>query len=142
MSATEDFWDAVDALRERSPGYAREAYGFVVHALGETVQRLPEARRAHPLERHLSGRELLGGTALLARDEFGELAPTVFREWGVKSAEDVGRIVFQLVEDGQLSARPEDSLEDFRSGFDLMAALGTGRISTNGGEPSGPGPAA
>ena len=142
MSATEDFWDAVDALRERSPGYAREAYGFVVHALGETVQSLPEARRAHPLERHLSGRELLGGTALLARSEFGDLAPTVFREWGVKSAEDVGRIVFQLVEDGQLSARPEDSLDDFRSGFDLMTALATGRIASSGGEPSGPGPAA
>jgi uncharacterized repeat protein (TIGR04138 family) len=47
----------------------------------------------------------------------------VFREWGVASGEDVGRIVFQLVECGQLSARPEDTLEDFRGGPDLLAQL-------------------
>jgi hypothetical protein len=30
--------------------------------------------------------------------------------------EDIGRMVFQLVDAGQLSARPEDTLEDFRGG--------------------------
>ena len=35
------FWDAVDASRERDARYRREAYGFVVAALGVTVQRLP-----------------------------------------------------------------------------------------------------
>lgn len=139
MSGNEEFWDAVDGLRERSPGYAREAYGFVMHALGETVRGLPQERRDHPSERHLSGRELLGGTATLARSEFGELAPMVFREWGVCAAEDVGRIVFQLVEDGQLSARPEDTIDDFRGGFDLMAALGSRDDSASGAEASGPG---
>jgi uncharacterized repeat protein (TIGR04138 family) len=46
----------------------------------------------------------------------------VFREWGVVAGEDVGAMVFQLVGSGQLSARPEDTLDDFRS-FDLMEAL-------------------
>lgn len=142
MSGTEEFWDAIDGLRERSPGYAREAYGFVMHALGETVRGLPQARRDHPTDRHLSGRELLGGTALLARSEFGDLAAMVFREWGVCASEDVGRIVFQLVEDGQLSARPEDTIDDFRSGFDLMAALGAPDSTPRGAEASGPGSAA
>lgn len=142
MSGNDDFWDAVDGLRERSPGYAREAYGFVMQALSETVLGLPQVRRDHPTERHLTGRELLGGTALLARSEFGELAPMVFREWGVRAAEDVGHIVFQLVEHGQLSARPEDTLEDFRSGFDLMAALGARGIAPSGAEASGPGSSA
>jgi len=116
------FWDAVDRARARDGRYRREAYGFVVAALGTAVRALPEERRRDPLRRHLSGGELLVGLAGLARREFGFLAPTVFAEWGVSSGEDVGRIVFELVEGGQLSARPEDTLADF-AGFDLARAL-------------------
>ena len=116
------FWDAVDRIREKEPRYRREAYGFVVAALGVTVQGLPPERLADPVQRHLAGRELLRGLVRLAREEFGVLAPTVFREWGVLLGEDVGHIVFGLVECGELSARPEDTLEDFR-GFDLFEEL-------------------
>jgi len=120
------FWDVVDGLRERERAYAREAYGFVVGALGATVQQLPTERLEDPLRRHLSGGELLEGVVSLARSEFGPLAATVFQEWGVRRSEDVGRIVFQLVDCGQLSARPEDTLEDFRGDYDLLAALSDG----------------
>ncbi len=122
-SSEPTFWDAVDLIREQDDGFRREAYGFVVAALGVVVQALPETRRADPERRHLTGGELLRGVVRLARDEFGMLAPTVFREWGIRSSEDIGRIVFQLVESGQLSARPEDRLEDFQGGPDLFAAL-------------------
>ncbi len=132
MSA-DTFWDTVDALRETQRRYAREAYGFVVAALGETVRGLPPGRLADPERRHLSGRELLVGVVAMARREFGPLAPTVFREWGVAAAEDVGEIVFALVRAGQLSARPEDTMDDFRGGFDLAAEL------SRGGD-GGPGP--
>jgi uncharacterized repeat protein (TIGR04138 family) len=116
------FWDIVDGIREADARYRREAYGFLMAALGKTVQALPEERREDPDRRHLSGRELLVGLVQLARGEFGELAPMVFQEWGVVGGEDVGAMVFQLVQSGQLSARPEDTLDDFR-GFDLMDAL-------------------
>jgi uncharacterized repeat protein (TIGR04138 family) len=116
------FWDAVDGIRETESRYRREAYGFVVAALGCTVQALPPERLADPALRHLTGGELLRGLVRLARQEFGVLAPTVFREWGVLTGEDVGRIVFGLVECGELSARPEDTLADFRD-FDLFGGL-------------------
>jgi uncharacterized repeat protein (TIGR04138 family) len=116
-------WQAVDRIREHDDRYRREAYLFVVAALGATVQRLPLARLNHPERRHLSGGELLRGVASLARAEFGSLAETVLNEWGVESSEDIGRIVFHLVESGQLSARPEDTLEDFRAGPDVMSIL-------------------
>ena len=131
------FWDAVDRIREAEPRYRREAYGFVVAALGVTVQDLPPERLADPVRRHLSGQELLHGLVRLARQEFGPLAPTVFHEWGVHASEDVGRIVFRLVESSELSARPEDSLDDFR-GFDLFRGLsdglelGEGRVARGG----------
>lgn len=117
------FWDSVDRIREADGRYAREAYGFVVGALGITVEALPAERRRDPLRRHLSGQELLDGVIALARSEFGHLAPAVFREWGIGSGADVGNIVFQLVECGQLSARPDDRMEDFLGGRDLIVAL-------------------
>ena len=92
-------------------------------ALGATVQALPSERRGDTATRHLSGQELLQGVILLARQEFGRFAPVVFGEWGIASGEDVGRIVFQLVESRQLSARREDSIDDFRGGGELFAAL-------------------
>lgn len=123
MSGETTFWDAVDALREREVRYAREAYAFVVSALNTTVQALPEERLRDPERRHLSGGELLDGVVRMAHEEFGMLAPTVFSEWGVRTGEDVGRIVFQLVECRQLSARPEDTIADFTGGRDLLLRL-------------------
>jgi uncharacterized repeat protein (TIGR04138 family) len=117
------FWDAVDRIRAADPRYRREAYGFVMVALGVTVQSLPSERRDHPQRRHLSGQELLQGITVLARREFGLMAPTVFREWGFQTAADIGELVFQLVECGQLGARPEDAREDFAGGPDLMSSL-------------------
>jgi uncharacterized repeat protein (TIGR04138 family) len=137
MSGETAFWDAVDALRAERRRYAREAYGFVVAGLTATVQGLPEERRSSPAARHVGGGELLAGLVRVARDEFGVMAPMVFREWGVCSSEDVGAIVFELVGCGQLSARPEDTLDDFRRGFDLMGELGAG-LPNGGSRPTHP----
>jgi uncharacterized repeat protein (TIGR04138 family) len=117
------FQDAVDDLREQGSLYAREAYLFLVGALSETVRALPADRLADADRRHLSGRELVAGVVRFGREEFGPLAPVVFREWGVRSTEDLGVMVFQLVDAGQLSARPEDSMADFRCGVDLLEQL-------------------
>jgi len=127
------FWMAVDEVRERDPRYAREAYGFLMLALARTVEALPPARRADPARRHLSGRELLDGMLALARAEFGPLAPAVFHEWGLERSEDVGEMVFHLVETGQLSARPEDRREDFAGGGSLPSRLGRPARSAGGG---------
>lgn len=123
MNPEKDFWEAVEDLRETDGRYAREAYGFLMAALGVTAGRLPPQRLADPARRHLSGRELLEGLVGHAREEFGQLAAVVFAEWGVERGEDVGEMVFQLVGAQQLSARPEDTIEDFRD-FDLMGELG------------------
>ena len=123
MSEPNLLWDVVDELRQTHAGYMRQAYGFVIDALNETVEALPAIRLADPQLRHLSGQELLAGVVRIGRREFGPFAPMVFREWGLKHGEDVGRIVFQLIDSHVLSARPEDTLQDFLGGPDLMAAL-------------------
>jgi len=122
MSSELAFWDAVGDIRESDDRFHPQSYAFLMQALSHTVQGFSEERREDPQRRHLSGRELLEGMTRLARDEFGPLAPMVFAEWGVRSSEDVGEMVFHLVTRGQLSARPEDTLEDFR-GYDLAGRL-------------------
>jgi uncharacterized repeat protein (TIGR04138 family) len=112
-----DFWERVHAICERDPRYRREAYEFVMHALDHTTSRVVGQRR------HVTGQELLLGIVELARQEYGELAWAVFREWGIRSGEDFGAIVFTLVGEGLLGRQPEDSLDDFRGGIDLQAEL-------------------
>jgi len=123
MDSSRPLDDAVDRLRERDPRFPREAYLFVVAALAAAVDRMPRARREDSQRRHLSGGEVVAAVVRLARDEFGPLAPAVFREWGVLAARDVGTIVFNLVRCGQLSAREEDRPEDFRHPAELLTAL-------------------
>ena len=121
----ESLWDAIDRIRAADPRFRREAYGFVLLALGLAAQALPPERREDSERRHLTAAELLASVVDLAHQEFGAMAPTVFQEWGVRTAADVGELVFQLVESGQLSARPEDRREDFH-GPDLMRLLASG----------------
>ena len=122
-SSVEPLREVIDRLRENDPRFRREAYLFVVAALGHAVERLPAERRADPTRRHLHGSEVVESAVDLARREFGPLAGTVFREWGVAGGRDIGEIVFQLVEAGQLSATAEDRIEDFLDGPDVMGAL-------------------
>lgn len=100
------FEAAVDLIREQDGRYAPEAFHFVREALDWKVARLP-ARR------HISGPELLDAVRTLAVERFGPMARTVLNHWGLVAGEDVGQIVFLLVEAGVLSKTEEDSLEDF-----------------------------
>lgn len=96
----------MDALLEREPRYPLLAYQFVREALDDAVSRLP-------VRRHVSGRELLEALRSFALDKYGPMARTVLNNWGIEAGEDVGRIVFLLIEAGVLSKTDEDTLEDF-----------------------------
>ena len=125
----ETLLDAIERVREADGRFSREAYLFVVAALGHAVERLPPQRSADPVRRHLVGWEVIGAMIDLARIEFGPLAATVLTEWGVMRGHDVGEIVFQLVAAGQLSTQPDDCLEDFARPDDLIAELALPRAS-------------
>ena len=55
----------------------------------------------------------------LALDRFGLLARSVLAHWGIVCTEDVGDIVFALVEGGVLVKQDEDRIEDFRDVYDF-----------------------
>jgi uncharacterized repeat protein (TIGR04138 family) len=54
---------------------------------------------------------------------FGPLAAHVWRSWGVHTTLDWGNMVFRMVEEEKLSRNEEDSIEDFRDGFDFDEAF-------------------
>jgi uncharacterized repeat protein (TIGR04138 family) len=100
---------------EREVRYHPNAYQFVYQALRFTQQSLKRA--AKPTrdndEAHISGTELLNGIRAFALEQFGLMTRTVFRCWGVRSTDDFGHIVFELVERGEMSKTDRDQLTDF-----------------------------
>jgi uncharacterized repeat protein (TIGR04138 family) len=123
-----------DVVR-RDPRYAYEAYEFTFAALAHTQKllgKVPPPERAEPTAEdpasvepsyHVSGRQLLEGARDLALEQFGLMARTVFRMWGINRTDDFGEIVFNLVEAGLMSKTNEDDRADFRGIYDLDEAL-------------------
>jgi uncharacterized repeat protein (TIGR04138 family) len=100
----------------RDPRYAIDAYAFVRIGLDHTVRRLEKPR-------HVSGRELLDGIREFALSEFGPMTKTVLNGWGIKRTEDIGEIVFNMVETGLLGKTEKDSRSDFANGYDFDEAF-------------------
>ena len=108
--------EVLDRLRSANPRFHEKAYFFLLAALHSVIQGLQEPR-------HISGRELSEGVRALALDRFGPMARTVLEHWGIHSTEDLGDIVFALVDCGILIRRDEDRREDFRDLFDFEEAF-------------------
>jgi len=113
--------DQIDDILRNEDRYAPDAYLFVRQALDLTVKMLNKPQTGP--HRHVSGRELLEGFRRHALHEFGPMARTVLRSWGVTSTADVGEIVFRLVESGVLGKTDKDSKQDFTDGYDFHEAF-------------------
>ncbi len=116
-------------LCREDPRFSYEAYEFVCEAVTFTQDRLGRAAAESddPAEdHHVSGTELLRGTCDLAVKEFGMMAPVVFKQWGVRTTDNIGEIVFKLISVKRLSKSDRDDPEDFRDLFDLHQALTDG----------------
>ncbi|HEX5388046.1 MAG TPA: Minf_1886 family protein [Gemmatimonadales bacterium] len=112
------FTDEIMArIRARGGTYHERAYLFVLATI-EFVQSRLEARR------HVTGQELAWACRDLAQEQFGLLAPHVLEHWGIRRTDDLGRIVFTLVDIGLLVTQPGDRESDFASVYDFDEAFG------------------
>jgi uncharacterized repeat protein (TIGR04138 family) len=116
MSGYLDFDEGVRAVLQKDKRYRREAYEFVREALEYT--RVWTKRREH-----VTGQQLLEGIRRYALDQFGPMSKTVLNAWGVTKCEDFGTIVFNLIEQKIFSRTSQDSIEDFRDGYDFEEAF-------------------
>jgi len=104
--------EAFQRIGRQDGRYHERGYLFVLAALEYAQGKLP-ARR------HLSGGELAWACRDFAREQFGLLAPTVLGHWGIATTEDLGRMVFTLIDVGLLASQPTDKLEDFERVYDF-----------------------
>lgn len=115
------FAETVGGICERDDRYDGDAYYFIRDALDYATKSLKRPRQGKG--RHITATELLDSIRAFALHEFGPMAHTVLKTWGVKRTEDVGEIVFNLVEAGALGKTDEDKREDFAKGFDFDEAF-------------------
>ena len=108
--------EVLDRLQERNPRFHAHSYIFVLQALHKVIHSLETPR-------HVTGRELTEGVRELALERFGPIARTVLEHWGIHDTDDVGRVVFAMVEQGILIKQEEDQLEDFTGVFDFEEAF-------------------
>ncbi|UCC26135.1 MAG: hypothetical protein JSU98_03330 [Gemmatimonadales bacterium] len=119
MSPVQFAEEVVWRLQEKDPRFHARAYLLVLAALNHVMDRLPQRR-------HISGRELAEGVREVALERFGVLARTVLEHWGIRATEDVGEIVFALVEGGVLVKQDGDRIEDFRDVYDFREVFEEG----------------
>jgi len=105
------FEDAVQVICERDKRIDRDAYYFLREALDATVKALRSDET--PEHQHVSGGELLDGLRDYALEKFGPMAATVLESWGLRTTDDIGQMVFKLIEIGAFGQSEDDRPEDF-----------------------------
>ncbi len=109
----------LEVICEKDQRYRQDAYEFIMEALAYSQKKFRRTR-------HVGGTELLEGTKELLLNKYGPMALTVLHHWGIRSTEDFGQIVFNLVENRVLSKSEEDNLEIFRDGYDFQEVFQQG----------------
>jgi uncharacterized repeat protein (TIGR04138 family) len=112
----------IDQIVKTDPRYHKDAYEFVRDALDFTIKQ-HKKKNAGVKEQHISARELLAGIRVFALEQFGPLAYTVLTSWNVKSCEDFGELVYNMVSVRILKTNEEDSKENFKDGYDFHEAF-------------------
>ena len=115
------FAEAVDRIIAEDPRYHRDVYAFVRDALDFTVKQQKKNRDG--ISRHVTPIQLLDGIRLFALKEFGPMVSTVFGYWNVRSCEDLGHIVFNMIRKEILGKNDSDTLDQFRNGYDFHEAF-------------------
>ena len=108
--------DLIVRIRDRAGPYDVRAYLFTLAALEWLQGRLTERR-------HVTGEELARACRDFAIEQYGLLSRTVLEHWGVRATDDIGRMVFTLIDAGLLKAQDGDRMEDFRGVFAFADAF-------------------
>lgn len=115
------FEQSIVSIMKRDRRFDPSAYFFLKEALDFTLKRFSESHGNE--SRHVSGAELLSGFRDHALEQYGPMASTLMNEWGLKRCQDVGDMVFHLIEEQVFGKQDSDSKEDFSEVFDFQEAL-------------------
>jgi uncharacterized repeat protein (TIGR04138 family) len=117
------------------PLFHPDAYEFLKVALRFTVHHTPRLTSSSPQQQsppepgmpdesqHVTGQELLEGIRRYALDRFGLMTMRVFDHWGIGNTEDWGRMVFELIDRGEMYKTDHDQLSDFAEVYSFERAF-------------------
>ena len=117
-----NFQEVIQLIGKEDSRYEPGAYNFMRQALDFTLSRIREEEEGVQ-HRHVTGQELCAGIRDYALGQYGPMAYTLLKEWGITRTEDFGEIVFNLVEYGVFGKTETDSREDFVKIFDFEEAF-------------------
>lgn len=117
MEEQKNFYQMVEEICAQDERYKPDAYEFIMQALHFTQNKLKR-------ESHVTGRELLEGIREFAIEQYGPMAKTVLKHWGIAKTQDFGNIVFNLVNKKVLSKTETDSIDDFKDVYDFEVVFG------------------
>ena len=111
------FADGVLArIRSHGGHYDERGYLFVLAAIEYLQSRLD-------VRRHVTAAELSWACRDFAQEQYGLMARSVLEHWGIRRTDDLGRMVYILVEAGLLVTQPGDRESDFTAVYDFHDAF-------------------
>ena len=117
-------------LIDQDPRYGMEAYQFVREGLtyAQEVLQLGSQQAAEEgsgveVEQHISGQQLCEAIREYAIEQYGFMAPTVLRRWGITTTSDFGEIVYNLINAELMKKSKRDQREDFNDVYSFDEAF-------------------
>lgn len=118
---TPAFHERVGEIVMRDQRYRVEAYEFVQEAVAAALKLKSAGDTVST--RHVSAGEVLEVIRTIAQLRFGKEARRTLNGWGIRTCEDFGEIIFNLVDAGLLGKLPTDRKEDFQGGYNFDEAF-------------------
>lgn len=122
----ETFEQAVTKILEKDDTYPRAAYGLLTAALDYTVRALRSDRGGEGGDdrpQHVTGRQLAEGLRDYMLSEYGPFAKGLLDDLNIQRTDDIGRIVYNLIDVGAFGKTKEDRIEDFHAVYDFTEAF-------------------
>ena len=116
-----NFEETLEKILQCDTRYKRDGYIFLREALDYTQKMMEKTGKDEV--RHVTGQELLKGIRAYALERYGPMTEALLKEWGVRTCEDFGEIVFNMVESHLLTKTEKDSRDDFKQGYDFEEAF-------------------
>ena len=95
--------DTFDDIVAKDSRYDSRAYALLMDVVGAVK----------------GGGDLLEEFKERALDQYGPLAYTVLSEWGLSRTEDIGEMMFNLVDSRRIGRDDNDSADSFAGGYDF-----------------------
>jgi len=109
-------------MGEEPPAEDVEPLRAAAHPAAKPRAR-PGKQRRKQTERHLTGQQLCEAARQYALQQYGYMSRTVLATWGVRSTADLGEIVFNMIESGQMRKTRRDKREDFHDVYEFGDAF-------------------